>query len=168
MRNPSHPHWTPNDPYEDAVAAERRWGRLDPQDLERGWRADPLHFIADHVCVSDRREGAVALFMDFGVGAEPLLAVIPDAPANPTDDDCIRLLSGFVAEVEDRQAAQASSTLRMGFVHHRPGPASVTPLDQQWMTWVEAVARAYEFEIVGVMARTEAGALVPIPAGRAA
>ena len=72
------------------------------------------------------------------------------------------LLDNFVRFVATAGEQMGVNNFGIGIVHHRTGNTAVTDLDRRWLTVLEAAARVFTFTVVGAMARTEAGALVPI------
>ncbi len=139
--------------YDDPHAYHRRWERLDREAVDRAARRDPLLFIADHVPLADRRAGSVAVHVRTPDGAS-LLNLIADAPDDPTDDECVACL----ATVVERSGGEAVDEI--GVVHHRRGRAHVVELDRRWQQALDDVCRFYGADAVGVLARTESGAIV--------
>jgi hypothetical protein len=125
--------------YDDPHAYHRRWERLDREAVDRAARRDPLLFIADHVPLADRRAGSVAVHVRTPDGAS-LLNLIADAT------------------VVERSGCEAVDEI--GVVHHRRGRAHVVELDRRWQQALDDVCRYYGADAVGVLARTESGAIV--------
>lgn len=142
--------------FDDPHAYHRRWERLDPDAVDRAAARDPLLFIADHVAVADRRAGSVAVHVRSHGGA-PTLILIPNGPADPTDDECLVCLATVVERVGPEAAAE------LGVVHHRRGRSHVLDVDRRWQQALEQVCHYYDVEPVGVLARTESGAIVRPP-----
>jgi len=149
-------------PYDDVVASERRWGHLRPDEIDTAARADPLRFLADHIPGRDREQGALALFGDLGPIAEPVLVTVHDAPSDPTVEECALLVWRFADYVDRTRMARGEDHFGIGLVHHRVGSTVVCDLDRRWLLALEALAPEFGYSIVGVMARTEAGALVNV------
>lgn len=142
-------------PFDDPIAFDRRWGRLDATARATLADADPLMFLADHLPVADRREGSIAIAVQCGEGPSPLI-VIPDGPANPTDVECATVI-GLAYE------RLGSDVTRIGIVHHRRGGVGITDVDRRWALALRAVCDAFSIEPLGVMARLRSGALVRVP-----
>ncbi len=155
-------HTSRHTPYDDVIAAERRWGRLHPDELDAAARADPLRFMADHLSSDDRRRGSVALYGDLGHRALPILVAVPDAPPDPTFEECALLVGTFASHVADTSEAMGSRAFGVGLVHHRTGTAVVSDHDRRWLLAVESLAPTFGYAVVGVMARTSSGALVQV------
>lgn len=147
-------------PYDDVVAAERRWAHLSPRDLELAARRDPLRFFADHLAFGDRHAGTVGIFCDLGPSLDPALVVVPDAPADPSFEECVLLVRRFCEEMQAFREYLDDTDFRIGLVIHRTGSTAVNDLDRRWLLALTTLAPTYGYDIVGVMARTEAGALV--------
>lgn len=144
---------TPRHDYDDPHAYHRRWERLDPDAVHRAAERDPLLFVADHVSTADRRAGSVAVHVRTAGGA-PMIILIADGPADPTDDDCVTCL----ATVVERIGHEAVDEL--GVVYHRRGRPHIIDLDRRWQQALEDVCHYYDVEPVGVVTRTESGAIV--------
>jgi hypothetical protein len=152
---------TPRHAYDDPHAYHRRWDRLDPEAVQQAAERDPLLFIADHVPTANRRAGSVAVHVRSHDGSS-MLILIADGPADPTDEECVACLATVVARIgEDRVAA-------LGVVHHRPGRAHLVELDRRWQQALDDVCHFYEVDAVGVLVRTESGAIVRSMAPRSA
>lgn len=149
-------------PYDDQIAAERRWGHLRPDELQAAARADPLRFVADHLSSDDRRRGCVALYGDLGPECSPVLLAVPDAPPNPTFEECALLIGRFAIHVSDTREAMGGRTFGVGLTHHRTGTPVVNDLDRRWLLALQTLAPEFGYTLVGVMARTAAGALVRV------
>ena len=80
------------------------------------------------------------------------------SPAEPTDDACLGLLCGVVERIG------SGRTVALGLVHHRRGRAHVTDLDRRWRHALEAACTYYGIAPIGVLTRTESGALLPLRA----
>ena len=144
---------TPLYAYDDPHAYHRRWDRLDPEALDRAADRDPLLFVADHVQCSVRREGTLAVHARTDDG-RPHIIVIPDAGIDPDEDVCLSILATVVEQLgPDRVMA-------LGVVHHRRGRAHIDELDRRWQDALDAVCHYYAIGAVGVLARTESGAIV--------
>ena len=123
-------------------------------------RSDPLTFVADHLPNRDRQEGSVVVLLEpVGFGA-PLVQVIADAPVNPSAEECYRLLWPFATAAG--QACPPDGRAMIGVIHHRRGPAVSGVLDQRWLAAVRQAAQEAGIEVLGVLARTDSGALIPI------
>lgn len=147
-------------PYEDEDGYERRWGGLSESATKDLARSDPLTFVADHLPNQDRREGSVVVLLEpVGFGA-PLLHVIADAPVNPSAEECYRLLWPFATAAA--QACPPDGRAMIGVIHHRRGPAVPGLLDQRWLAAVRQAAEGVGIDVLGVLARTDSGALIPI------
>lgn len=142
--------------YDDPHAYHRRWERLDPDAVERASERDPLLFIADHVSLADRRAGSVAVHVRTADGA-PMMILIADGPADPTDDECVACLATVVERIGDEAVDE------LGVVHHRRGRSHVVDLDRRWQKALADVCHYYGIEDAGVLARTESGAIVRPP-----
>lgn len=147
---------TPRHDYDDPHAYHRRWERLDPDAVHRAAERDPLLFVADHVSVADRRAGSVAVHVRTHGGAS-MMILIADGPAEPTDEECV----GCLAIVVERIGCDAVDAL--GLVHHRRGRTHIVDLDRRWQQALGDVCHYYDIEQVGVLARTESGAIVRPP-----
>lgn len=157
---------SPRRPYDDDVAYERRWGRLGGDAREREAGRDPLGFVADHLAVTDRVEGCVVVLLDMGDGVRRLVNPVSGAPLDPTATQCRLMLEPFAAAATE--VRDPGDVPRLGIVHHRRGPARITALDERWRAALDAVVAEYGLAAIGVAARTEAGALVRVPAASAA
>ena len=146
----------PGHDYDDPHAYHRRWDRLDPDAVHRAAERDPLLFVADHVSTADRRAGSVAVHVRTHEGAS-MMILIADGPAEPTDEECVACL----ATVVERIGCDAVRAL--GVVHHRRGRPHIVDHDRRWQSALDDVCRYYAIEQVGVLARTESGAIVRPP-----
>ena len=165
MSNVSSPHRIPSTPYEDATAYLRRWRQYEPGDAIP--RAVLPVFVADHVPLADRREGCVVFFHDGGGDRPPVLAVVPDGPSDPTEEECLGMVTGYLTRIAGYDGSGDLGGLRVGLLLHRRGPARVTDLDRRWRRAVDDAASAVRISVLGVCARTWSGAVVAIPRGRA-
>lgn len=147
-------------PYEDEDGYERRWGGLSKVATDAKSHADPLTFIADHLPHGDRTEGSVVVLLDPAGQGQPLVNVISNSPRNPTAQDCYRLLWPFAQTLG--RLCPSGSGATIGLIHHRTGPAVTGPLDRRWWLAVQQAAEEHGLEVLGVMARTASGALLPI------
>ncbi|MCX6461381.1 MAG: hypothetical protein NTZ03_13875 [Actinobacteria bacterium] len=152
-------------PYDDFAAAERRWGHLSPDELRAAADADPLRFVADNISVRDRRQGSVVLIANLGPGQPPALVVVPDAPPEPTFEDCALLVGRFGMHLDEIR--DVGAPFSVGLIHHRLGNTAVNDLDRRWQLALETLAPEFGYSILGVMARTESGALVTVIASSA-
>ena len=144
---------TPRYAYDDPHAYHRRWDRLDPDQLHAAADRDPLLFVADHVPCTDRRDGALAIHVGTDDGGSQVI-LVPDAIIDPDDGACVTLLATVVERLgPDRVIA-------LGLVHHRRGRAHIIDLDRRWQEALDAVCHYYAVGAVGVLARTESGAIV--------
>jgi hypothetical protein len=144
---------TPRYAYDDPHAFHRRWDRLNPDEIGAAADRDPLLFVADHVSCADRREGALALLAVTDHGERQII-LIPDGATDPDEDTCIAVLATVVERLgPDRVMA-------LGLVHHRRGRAHVVDLDRRWQEALEDVCHYYAIGTIGVLARTESGAIV--------
>jgi hypothetical protein len=144
---------TPRYAYDDPHAYHRRWDRLHPDEVEAAAEHDPLLFVADHVSCTDRREGVLAIHAGTDEGGRHLI-LIPDAIIDPDEDTCVAVLATVVERLgPDRVMA-------LGLVHHRRGRAHVVDLDRRWQDALDAVCHYYAIGAIGVLARTESGAIV--------
>ncbi|MEI6620615.1 MAG: hypothetical protein WCP28_01735 [Actinomycetes bacterium] len=150
-------HFT-SEPYDDQPGYLRLWGGLSDAELSAAARSDPLGFAADHIDIEDREGGAVAVILDDGKA--PLTSLIVGGPLDPSPKDCRRALSPFAMAAG--RAGLPNDPLSIGVVHHRGGPAEVTDLDIRWLEAVTATAKVHGIMVSGVIARTEAGALVRV------
>lgn len=66
-------------PFDDPIAFDRRWTRVQPHARSLRAQAEPLLFIADHISIYDRREGSVAVALTFHDGQSTMI-VVPDGP----------------------------------------------------------------------------------------
>jgi len=139
--------------YDDPHAYYRRWERLDPEAVHRAAESDPLLFVADHVSTADRRDGSVAVHVRTHGGA-PLLILIADGPVDATDEECVACLATVVERIGKESVAE------LGVVHHRRGRTHLVDLDRRWQRALDDVCRYYDIDGVGVLARTESGAIV--------
>jgi hypothetical protein len=139
--------------YDDPHAYHRRWERLHPDAVARASERDPLLFIADHVALADRRAGAVAVHVRTQGGAS-MLVLIGDGPADPTDDECVACLANVVERIGPEVVEE------LGAVHHRRGSTHVIDVDRRWQQALDDVCHYYDIEAIGVLARTESGAIV--------
>lgn len=160
----SHPHPSrrttrPATPYDDPVAYERRWGRLDEAARHRQAEWDPLVFLADHLPTADRGPGSVTVVLDLGGPGRRLVHPVWGLPADPTPLRCRLVLDPFAAAAAE---VREDVTPRLGVLHHRPGPVRVTALDRRWAEALADVAAEYALAALGVVARTESGALVRV------
>lgn len=151
-------------PFEDEAAYRRRWSGTDP-----AAPVPPEHlavFIADHLPLADRREGALALFTDDAALVPRLLAVVPDAPIDPTDDQCRRAVAGLAQRLcDEARTSDVSRLIGSGFgvVSHRDGPSSVTDVDRRWRRAADDIAGLFGMHVVDVVVRTRTGAIVTVP-----
>lgn len=155
----------PATPYDDPVGYERRWGRLDDEARHREADRDPLVFLADHLPATDRGPGRVTVALDLGAPGRRLVNPVPGLPADPSPLRCRLVLDPFAAVAAEVRADVAP---RLGVLHHRPGPAHPTDLDRRWAQALAEVVEEYGLTSLGVVARTEAGALVRLGAATAA
>jgi hypothetical protein len=139
--------------YDDPHAYHRRWERLDPDAVHRAAERDPLLFVADHVSIADRRAGSVAVHVRT-VGGAPLLVLIADGPADPTDEERVTCLATVVERIGNEAVDE------LGVVYHRRGRAHIIDVDRRWQQALEDVCRYYDLAPVGVLARTESGAII--------
>ena len=147
-------------PYEDEVGYQNRWGGLSRSATDELAHSDPLTFVADHLPHGDRREGSVVVLLEpVGFGS-PLVSVIADAPVNPSAEECYRLLWPFATAAG--QARPTDGRAMIGVIHHRRGPAVSGVLDQRWLAAVQQAAQEAGIEVLGVLARTDSGALIPV------
>lgn len=153
-------------PYEDEDAYERRWGGLSEAAKVELSRSDPLTFVADHLPHRDRAEGSVVVLLAPVDSGRPVVNVISEVPRNPTAEECYRLLWPFATAAG--QAYPSHGRAMIGVIHHRRGPAVPGLLDQRWMSAVHQVAQENGLSVLGVMARTASGALLPIGTADAA
>ena len=142
-------------PFDDPTAFDRRWANVDSRAIGKLASADPLLFIADHIQVSDRREGTVAVALRLFAGQSSML-VVPDAPPNPSDAQCLTLLGQAIEGSPNPACA-------LGVVHHRRGSSVVSDSDRRWALALKAVSMAFDVEPLGVMARLYDGGLVRVP-----
>lgn len=147
-------------PYEDEDGYERRWGGLSEAAKADLSRSDPLTFVADHLPHRDRAEGSVVVLLEPVGFGQPMVNVISDVPRNPTAQECYRLLWPFATAAG--QACPPGGRAMIGLIHHRRGPAVPSLLDQRWLHAVQQAAQEHGLEVLGVMARTASGALLPI------
>lgn len=150
----------PSTPFEDSTAYMRRWGRYEPGDPVRP--EDLPVFIADHIPLADRREGSIAFFTDDTGGRQQLLAIVHDGPAEPTDEDCLMQVAGYLTRVAGGDEAADFTDLGFGLVLHRRGTSVVTDLDRRWRRAADGAAEALGLRVLGVLARTWSGALVTV------
>ena len=141
-------------PFDDPDRFEQRWGHISPDERHSLADADPLLFVADHMSTHDRRVGSLALCM-LPVGSPPTLAVIPDGPPLPRDEDCLMLL-GNVAEL------MGANLRGLGVVHHRLGSTEITDVDRRWALALRASSLALGFDAIGVLARLYTGEIVRV------
>ena len=139
--------------FDDPHAYHRRWERLGPDAVARASERDPLLFIADHVALADRRTGCVAVHVRNHGGAS-MLILVGDGPADATHDECVTLLANVVERIGPEAVAE------LGVVHHRRGSTHVVDLDRRWQQALDDVCHYYGIDAVGVLARTESGAIV--------
>ncbi|MHB8795588.1 MAG: hypothetical protein ACYC90_08980 [Candidatus Nanopelagicales bacterium] len=150
--------------YDDPHAYKRRWSRLSPADLARLSDADPLLFVADHIGMADRDDGVIALHADMASG-QRLMVVVTPGPKAPSADECRSAVVGAIARLSEDHGdpegcLDMPPVLSLGLVVHRRGPARVTPLDQRWSAALVAGCADWDVEALGVLVRTESGALV--------
>lgn len=165
MSNPTSPQRIPSTPYDDATAYLLRWRQYEPGDAIS--RAVLPVFVADHVPLADRREGCVVFFNDGGRNRPPVLVVVPDGPSDPTEEECLGMVAGYLTRIAGYDESADLSGLRVGLVLHRRGPARVTDLDRSWRRAVDDAASALRISVLGVCARTWSGAIVAVPRTRA-
>lgn len=172
-------------PFDDPGAFRRRWSHLSPDELLDRSLLDPLLFAADHLPVEERREGTVVIVAELDDTPIPLIVVLPDGPPNPTEEACLGVLSGVIAQIDaamcdnddlDRDdmdddvlhAREDSAVRRMGVVTHRVGSATINDRDLRWMRALGLVSVALGIDTIGILTRTRAGALVRVPESTAA
>lgn len=146
----------PGHDYDDPHAYHRRWDRLDPDAVHRAAERDPLLFVADHVSTADRRAGSVVVHVRTPDGS-PMMILIADGPADPTDEECITCLATIVERIGHETVDE------LGVVYHRRGRTHLVDLDRRWQQALGDVCHYYDIEQVGVLARTESGAIVRPP-----
>ena len=151
---------TPYDNHADYVG---RWSGLTEAELLAAADAAPLRFTADHVLMSDRREGSVVVILNLGEDMGSSMNVIPDAPSNPSSGDCRLLLRTFLDAAE--QFSRDGLSPSIGLLHHRIGPSHSTDIDRRWASAIDELAAGTGVRIIGVAARTESGAFVLIHPG---
>lgn len=142
-------------PFDDPTAFDRRWVKANPEAKASLTQAEPLLFIADHISIADRREGAVALALIARDG-QSTLAVVPDAPPQPSDMECLALLGNSIERIP-------GGVRSLGLVHHRRGSRGIADIDRRWALALKAVCTAFDIESLGVMARLYSGELVRVP-----
>lgn len=160
-------------PFDDPTAYDRRWTRRSREHVHRLAQRDPLLFVADHITVRDRAAGLVAVQADLGLDLPPVMILIADGPLEPDDDACLNLLAGVVERIDreyrrgpavDTDEHEYETCIHaLGLVTHRTGRPVVSDGDRAWARALDAVARWCDFEPVGVLTRTESGALVRVP-----
>jgi hypothetical protein len=155
--------------FDDPSAYMRRWGRLSEFELQRRAQHDPLLFAADHCPVAERQAGCLVI-VAIRTDGQPLMVVIQDAPEEPTDDDCLGVLAGClprlgaaVNDAGDLYGWAGAPVARLGVVTHRRGRPHITAEDRRWVDALEAVCRWSGVGPLGVVTRTEAGAIVRPP-----
>ena len=146
--------------FDDPLAYIRRWERAPEPEVARLADADPLLFLADHLPLADRREGTVAVHARLDDGT-PLAAIITDGPPEPSVDECRTALAMVV------EHAGSERVVGLGLVHHRRGRAHISSSDRRWRVALDDACARYAIAPVGVLIRTESGALVPVPAATA-
>ena len=160
-------------PYDDLDAFHRRWGHLDDDERRQVAEEDPLGFIADHLPSYDRAEGTVVVLLDGLPDGQRLVNVVADGPLNPEPDECRRLLETFAeaahtlvleeAELLDGEGLESLFlAIEMGVLVHRRGPERVTAEDRRWSEALRDVQADWGLGSLGVLARTESGALVRV------
>ena len=87
-------------------------------------------------------------------GGASILNLIADGPVDPTDDQCVACLAAVIERIGYEVVDE------IGVVHHRRGRAHVVELDRRWQRALDDVCRYYDIEAVGVLVRTESGAIV--------
>ncbi len=157
--------------FDDPVAYERRWGRLTRDQEFESAASDPLLYLADHMALDDRRPGAIGLFSDLPE-IHPTWVVIPDGDPDLDEQGCFNAIAAFVAKLcedngLDTERASTEEIGRFigtfGMVHHRRGGHHVTDLDRWWASAVAKVCLGLGIEPLGVIARTQSGAIVRVP-----
>lgn len=158
-----------HDSYDDITAYERRWVRPAPEQASALRQAQPLLFVADHLSIHDRHDGSLGVYACMPKG-QPLIIVIPDLEPGPDANACLRAVLG----IADRLVRQLGLDLHdvdwstppfvaLGLVPHRRGRACVSDLDRNWAQALADVCSWIHVQPVGVLTRTESGALVPVP-----
>lgn len=142
--------------FDDPLAYIRRWARQSDTEVSRLADEQPLLFLADHVALADRREGTVAIHARLDDGS-PLAAIITGGPPDPSPYECVAAL-GMVVE-----NTGPSRVMSMGLVHHRRGRPHLCDTDRRWRQALEDTCAFYAIAPVGVLIRTESGALLPVP-----
>ena len=160
--------------YDDPIAFERRWGRLSHAQATELSRRDPLLFVADHVSIDDRGPGSLAVYAEMA-GSSPTIIVIKDGLLEPSADDCLTAVASIAGKLCDQVGFDIEDALvmepplrRLGLVLHRRGMPHVRELDVRWAQALADGCDMLHIEPVGVLVRTEGGALVriPMPEGR--
>lgn len=155
--------------YDDITAYERRWVHPGPAQVSALQQAQPLLFVADHLSIHDRHDGSLGVYTRTANG-QPLIIVIPDLAPSPDANACLRAVLG----IADRLVRQLGLDLddvdwstppfvALGLVPHRRGRAYVSDLDRHWAQALADVCSWINVQPVGVLTRTESGALVPVP-----
>lgn len=157
-------------PFDDPRAFRRRWAHLTPEQLIVEASRDPLLFAADHTSIFDRHEGTVVVLAELHGDPQPTVIVIPGGPPDPSEEDCLGLLAGVVARIDEAagewttvQDGDVCIVRRIGLVTHRLGASMVNDIDRRWMRALGLVSVALGIEVIGVAARTRSGAIVRIP-----
>lgn len=142
-------------PFDDPIAYDRRWVKANSEAKAALTASEPLLFLADHISTYDRREGCVALALIPHDG-QPTLAVVPVAPAQPSDLECLAFLGNSIETIP-------GGVHTLGIVHHRRGSRGICDVDRRWALALTAVCTAFDIEPLGVMARLHSGELVRVP-----
>lgn len=156
-------------PYDDPASFKRRWSHLTDEQRHIEADLDPLLFLADHVVLSDRGEGALVIHIDTGPYGAPLAMTIPDGPLSPSDAECVLLLHRIVDSVSAALADQDDNlggicpVWAIGLIHHRRGKPHVNDLDRRWARAVQEAADWCGARSLGIIARTHDGAIVRVP-----
>jgi hypothetical protein len=159
--------------YDDPHAYDRRWSRLSRAEVAERSDADPLLFVADHIGTADRDDGVVAVHAEMADGSR-VMVIVAAGPDAPTADQCRSAVLGIIARLSEDYGDPDDETgivplLSLGLVVHRRGRAHLTPLDRCWASALVAGCAYWDVEPLGVLVRTESGALYrpPLPAGSA-
>lgn len=173
--------------FDDPSAFRRRWSHLSAEALRAEALRDPLLFAADHLPLDDRREGALVVVADVIDSPQPVIIVIPDGPPAPTEEACLGLIAGVVAQIDaavseadpyepydaygedpDFPAEDSIAVRRIGVVSHRLGSPAVNDIDRRWLRALGVVSDALGIDTYGVLTRTRSGHLVRVPESAAA
>lgn len=152
--------------YDDPHAYNRRWARLSPAEVTERSELDPLLFVADHISTAERGDGVLAVHVEM-TDDRRLVVIVTPGPEAPIADQCRSAVVGIITRLVEEYGDPDDCTgmvpvLTLGLVVHRRGRPHVAPMDRCWAEALVAGCAYWDVEPLGVLVRTESGALVRV------